>query len=93
MCHCQTCSCCLCRALANLFSTDCFSASRYSAACGYDGPAQTAQDGCGCARQDCARTGYGSCADGAFCSEAYYARQYALGGNDGCYYCCRCRRI
>ena len=84
-CHCGTergCGCCACGllgALKNLFAADCL-CSR--SACG-------AQSRCEYAA---ASNGFGSCANLYACSDAYYARQYALGGARSCTCerCCRC---
>lgn len=78
-------------ALENLFSTNCCCRSNGSASrnggCGYRIYASSSCENCGSG-------GFGSCASLNACSDAYYARQYALGYNNnmscGCNACNTC---
>ena len=73
---CNQCNCGCCGALARALDNLFAVANRCGCNCG-----------CGCG--DSARSGFGSCGQQNSCSDAYYARQYALYSVSGnCCYCC-----
>ncbi len=95
---CNSCNCCGCSALAralnNLFDV----ANRCGCNCGCNSCGNNfstfgGNNGCNCGCNACnnasSRSGFGSCSSQNCCSDAYYARQYALYSVSGnCCFCC-----